>query len=489
MVERFVSVNITLATQVAGTASFYEMFLTDEDSVVPVDRRILETTQTSKADDIPASTRAIGFADAFFSQSRVADKLYIGRWVKTASAPYYVTGTTNSLTLADWTSVTDGTFTVQDNAGTPNEDDLTGLNFSTATSVADIATILTTAIQAIGAPNITGLDTATFEFDNFGRLRLVHSVTGAAAATLTIVSEGTGTDLTGATYFDTANGATIAGLDAEEPTAAVTAIRAVNGGDGWYKMAIREESTAQQLALAAQFESLDKQLVLVTSVAADKDPSSTTDVPYQLAALGYKNTSIIYTEHTTTSTGGWVDAYTDGVALPATEGSVLWNMQALSGALSSGKDSFGTAIELTTTETSALEAKECNWLATAKGFTFITPGHVASGDQVNIILGKHWLEDAIQTDIFNYNLVNDYPAFDDATLSAYEGIVERRLNEALSRNFIVNTTDRPITITFPEADDFTAAERASGTMTLTNVFTAYINAGVERVVLTGTFRI
>jgi hypothetical protein len=487
MVDRFVQVDISLETQVAPTASFSEMFLTDEDSVVPTDRRWLRTTRASYTDDLPSGTNAFNFAQAFWSQKRSAQYLYLGRWVKTAEAPYYVTGTTNGLTLADWVSVTDGTFTVQDNAGTPNEDDLTGLNFSTATSVADIATILTAAIQAIGAPNITGLDTAQFEFDNLGRLRLLHSVTGAAAATLTIISEGTGTDLTGATYFDTANGFTIAGLDAEEPTAAVTAIRDLN--DDWYKMALRSESAAQQQALAAQFEGLKKQVVFVSGVAADKDPASTTDVPYVLASLNYKNSSVIYTEHTVTATGGWVDAAVDGTVLPATEGTTAWSNESLSAAFSSGKASDSSAKELTTTETTALKDKNCNYIATAGGITFLTPGLNSSGDETRTILGVHWLENVIQNDIFNYNIANPLPAFDEPTLVAYEGIVERRLNEALTRGIIVNTPDRPITITFPTADDFTAAQRASHTMTLSNVFSAYVNSVVNEVVITGTFRI
>ncbi len=41
----------------------------------------------------------------------------------------------------------------------------------------------------------------------------------------------------------------------------------------------------------------------------------------------------------------------------------------------------------------------------------------------------------------------------------------------------------------PIADDFTAAQRASHTMTLSNVFNAYVNSVVNDVAITGELRI
>jgi hypothetical protein len=486
MVKRFVNWDIQLKTVVAPTKTFPAMFLTDDDSVVPLHRRYIITTRLAYEDDLPAGTEPRGFAQDFWSQSRSADKLYVGLWAKTALPPVYVTGATKSLTLSDWTAVTDGTFTVRDNAGTPNEDDLTGLNFSTATSVTDIETILTAAIQAIAVPNITGLDTAVFEFNNVGELVLRHSLSGAAAATLTIVSEGTGTDLTGASFFDIANGATIAGIDAEEPTDAVTAIRDLN--DEWYKMSLRNESAAQQQALAAQFESLSKQLTLVNTETDAKNPASTTDVPYILKSLGYDNVSSTYTEHDINATGGRVDAVMDGACLPGTEGSIAWSNERLKSVFSSGKDAFGNAIELTATEVSALEGKNCNWIASTTVDTFATPGLNASGNETRIILLKHWMENELESRIFTYNLDNT-PFFDDTTLAAYEGITQAVVNEAFERGGLVDTEDRPITVVFPLADDFTAADRASHTMTLDNVFSAYITSVVNRLIGTGELRI
>ena len=487
MVDRFVSVNIALSTSAAPEASYTQMFLVDESSNVPLDRRYLDTTASSYSTDLVSGTNAYKFAQVFFGQKRVADSLRIGRWASAATAPYYVTGTTSSLTLATWVAVTDGTFTVQDNTGTPLEDDITGCNFSTATAVGDIITILNAKLAAL-TPNITGLDTAEFEYDNFGRLRLVHSQTGAAAKTLTLVSEGTGTDLTGALYFNTTDGFIVAGIDAEEPTEAVTAISEID--DDWYDLAIRGESEAQAKALAAQIESLqNKQLTLVTTAAGCKDPADTTDIAYALNALAYEKTHLIYTEHTITDTGGWVDAAVQGTSLPGVQGLVDWDMEKLTSVYSSGKQADGSQKELTTTEAGALADKNCNYIATAGGSSFETKGRNCSGDEKRIILGVDWLSNSIQTEIFNWNLNQPTKNYDEATLTAYEKIIRRFLTEAFDRKIITDTDARPIVVNLPSADDFTAAQRASGTMTLSLVFSAYKNPSVNVVTVTGEIRV
>ena len=485
-ITTFVSASITLQTSIAPQASFTQLFLVDH-SDVPPDRRYIDTARASYSDDLTADANPYKFAQAFWSQKRTAQTLRIGRWISAATTPYFVCGTYET-DYTVWASVTDGTFTVRDNAGTPNEDDLTGLNFSTATSFADVITILNTALAAIAVPNITGLDNALFSIDNVGRLILTHdpTITGASAATLTIVSEGTGTDLTTSTYMDVSNGTTVSGYDAEEPTAALTAISAIN--DEYYDVCIRGESAAQAQALATYIEARNKQLTLMITDANAKNPASTSDVPYILSQLGYNRTMCIYTEHTITDTGGWADAAIQGCVLPATEGTTSWSNEVVSGVFESGAYA-GSPIALTTTEINALEGKNCCWIATVGNDTFMTPGLTVGGEEKRIMLGVDWLTSVLQSDYLTYMLNTPLPAFDDATLVAFENMLRARLNESVGRGIIVDTDARPVSISFPAADDFTAAQRASHTMTLSDVFSAYLNSVVNQVILTGEFRI
>jgi hypothetical protein len=488
VVQDFVNVSITLQTSTAPTVSFDQMFLVDSTDV-PLDLRFRDTTKTGYTTDLTSTENTYKYAAAFWSQKRTADTLRLGRWASAATAPYFVCGD-HETDYTVWKLVSDGSFTVKDNDS--NEDDITACDFTGITDLNGILTVLNAKLAAIGAPNITGLDSALFSFDIESRLILTHSVTGAAAKTLTIISDTTGTDLSPAAYFDAGltgtDGLTVAGIDAEEPTAAITAIRAKTSGDNWYDCCVRGESTAQQQTLAAQFEALQKQLTLVSTESGAKSAGSTSDVPYLLNALGYDRTMIMYTEHSITATGGWCDAAIQGAVLPAEQGTTAWSNEVVSGVFESGL-SGGSPIPLTAGERTALEDKNCNYFVTIGNDTFMTPGLNCSGEEKRTIIGADWLETSIEGEIFSYDLNQPLPAFDAKTLAAYEKYIRRYLKEAKDRGIIVDTPDRPITVTMPDADDFTAAQRASHTMTLSNVFSAYINSVVNNVAITGEFRI
>jgi hypothetical protein len=470
-----VSVTITLETTATPVVSFNQMFLTDTTDV-PVDRRYLDVTKSSYQDDLTSGQDPYNFAQSFWSQKRTAETLRIGRWIDTATAALAV-GPSATQVASVYAALTT-TAQLKIVEGAANED--INPDFTGDTTMADVATSIQAAL-ALG----TLTAAYTCSIDNIGRIQIVSDNTGASADAVSWTTPAAGIDLSLAAYLGAS--VSVAGFDAEEPTDALTAISALD--DDYYDVAIRGEDTTQQKALAAYIEAKSKQLTLVTAVADDKDPSSTTDVPYVLNSLSYNNSKIIYTEHTITSTGGWVDAATQGTCLPALQGKVGWAQQKLTGVFQSGKDGFGSAKPLTASEVAALEDKNCGHIVATGGTTYLRKGLQCSGEQTNLISGKHWMEATMQNRIHDYNVVADLPAFDNRTLTAYEKIVREVLAEALEREFIVDTRDRPITVTFPDADDFTAAERASHTMTLSNVFSCYMNSQVNDVIVTGEIRI
>jgi hypothetical protein len=61
--------------------------------------------------------------------------------------------------------------------------------------------------------------------------------------------------------------------------------------------------------------------------------------------------------------------------------------------------------------------------------------------------------------------------------------------EAIARGILLDTAEFPWTVTIPDADDFTAAERATHTMTITDAFTGYLNSAVNDYVIVGTWSI
>lgn len=118
--------------------------------------------------------------------------IQFARWVQTAVAPMIFPIQNNGSLLASWTAITSGSFILTMGGFTFT---LTGLNFSAAASLAAVATIIQTAIQAEtgGGALWTGA-TVTYS-SNYGGFLLVGGATGAAA--LNVQAGGGGTDITG----------------------------------------------------------------------------------------------------------------------------------------------------------------------------------------------------------------------------------------------------------------------------------------------------
>jgi len=473
-IKDHVNVQAILQTAVATQTTFgLQLFMVDDDQILP-DQRVLIVSQSDYT-DLTSGTVPRNYANVFFAQKRVPAQLMLGRWFSAATNPYTYSGPALETDYTVWKAITDGTIEFSD--GT-NTESITAVDFSSITSAAQIPTVLTAKLAALVAPTITGLDTSTFEYDALGRLNLRMSTTGASALTVTLQSEGTGTDLTSAAFLDSANGAAVAGFDAEEPTAALAAIQAVN--DTFYNVHIRGESNTQQVALAADIEAKEKLLDLFITDANAVSSASTTDVPYQLEALSYKRTMCIYTEQTTE----FPDAAVAGCVLPADEGTTSFAFEVLSGVTDSGGS--GT---LSTTERSVLATKSCTWIETIGSNTYLYDGITSGGEEKRVMLARDWFVSRIREGIFTDQLNQPLSAFDNPTLSRVENRIREVGAEAIARGILLDTEEFPWTVTIPDADSFSSADRATRTMTIDDAFVGYINSAVNDYVITGTWSI
>jgi hypothetical protein len=379
-----------------------------DDDQIPLDVRFVYTTQSTWDTDFNSSTKPYDYSNVFFGQKRIADKMMVGRWAKVATNPYWVAGSSYETDYLVWKAISDASFAVTD--GT-NTDDVTAVDFSSITSLAQVPTVLTTAIQAIAVPNVTGLDTSEFKFDSLGRLTLVMSTTGAAAASVSVepVSPTVGTDV--AVLMDYTNGSSVAGIDAEEPTDALTAISQLD--DSYYNVQIREESSAQAVALATYIEGKKKLCDLFVTDSDAKNAGATTDVGYLIKQLSLKRTTVFYHEHV----AQYPDGAVAGAVLPASEGTTNFAWEGL--ALVSDS---GLTQPLTPTERSALKAKGYVWIETLGDNTYMYDGLTSAGNEKRIMLGRDWFVSRIAEDLLVYQLNTPLAAFDNATLSAVKAL-------------------------------------------------------------------
>lgn len=465
-----------LQTASAPRASFgIGLFLVD-DPQIPVDVRYRYTTKNSKEDDFDSGTVPRDYADVYFNQSIIAEKLMVGRWAKEATNPTFVCGPGYEKDFEAWKAVADGSFMVLDNTTpTPEMDEILGTDLTSITSLSQVPTVLTAKIQAIVTPNIVGLDTSEFEFDSLGRLVLKMSTSGAAAKSVHITNTGSGTDLA-LTFMDSDNGSIVAGIDAEEPTDAKAAIKALD--NTFYNIQIRGEDATQAQALAADVESDEKLLDLFITDAAAKNPASESDVPFLLKALSYRRTNCIYTEKTTE----YPDAAAAGNFLPAKEGTKQFEWKPLVGVTDS--------LETFTNETAdraALKAKNCSYLESLGNVVILYNGLTSGGIEKRIMLGRDWFNATNQVDIFNFQTRVDLAAFDNDTMGALEEIVKKNIEEAVKRKIGVNTAARPATTNFPDADDISQTERDTHRLEQYEVFRMYLNTAIHDYLLIGVW--
>ncbi|HXK37396.1 MAG TPA: DUF3383 family protein, partial [Candidatus Paceibacterota bacterium] len=392
-IDYFVDVQITLRTASVSLPAFdAELFLVDSDWV-PIDKRILVVTKDD-VEDLPTSSVERLFATDFFAQDLKADRLILGRVALTAVPPAFVCGT-HVTTVATWEAVDAGSFTVTDSDS--HSVVVSAVDFTGVTTFAQVLETLNDALDALVAPTIVGLDTATFALDALDRVVLtmpsgqddtdptIEVSFNASAGTIPYLL---GLRVTGA-------GTSVPGNAIETWAEAYTAVKEFT--EAFYNVAIEERLTTDPytdvIALAAQIELERRQATFVDCNPDAVDGASASDLQSELALLGYDQSLVLYTEHYSR----YPDAAADGAFLPAEPCTRSYGHTPLVGCYPSG--GLGDDYDLSSTDRLALEDKGGNYIARAGGYTFVHRGKTAGGVEKRMMLGKHWLESNIQAEV------------------------------------------------------------------------------------------
>jgi len=197
-------------------------------------------------------------------------KISFARWADVASAAR-IYGSTATRTASQFTGITTGSFNLTLGGFSF---DLTALNFSAATTLSNVATILQTAIQAkMGGGAIWTAATVTYNA-TAQRFELVGGTTGAAALATTVAASGV--DIRALLGWDT-TAVFSPGVAAEEPVAAF--IRSAEASDNFGSFAFTLALTQAQIAaVAIQNDTYNVKFIYTVPVLA-------TDVATLYAAL------------------------------------------------------------------------------------------------------------------------------------------------------------------------------------------------------------
>lgn len=384
-VSDVVSVQIVMAPKAAATRDFGALLILGASNVIDTNERIRQySSLDAVAADFGTTAPEYLAANLFFSQSPQPAILYVGRWAKTASSAKLNGGALSvaQQAMSNFTSITTGSMKITVD-GTVKT--LSALNFSSAANLNAVASTITTALA--GATCVWNA--------NFSRFEITSPTTGVTSTLTYASSTGSGTDVSA--LLGLVSGVASApanGIAAETLLACVAAIASQSGA--WYGLQIADTSPtdADLLGVAAFIEGASPSRILgiTTQNALALDGTSTADLAYKLKAANYRRTFSQYS-----SSSPYATASIFGRAF-----TVDFQGNNTTITLKFKQEPGVTAESLNETQAAALKAKNCNVFVNYSNDTaIIQEGVMASGDFFDERHGLDWLQNDLQTAVYN----------------------------------------------------------------------------------------
>lgn len=233
--------------------------------------------------DVPANSAAYWAASAFFARSERPTTMCVGQ-VFTSPTPAVLRGGT--ITLSALSSISDGAFDIDVDGTTVNVDNL---DFTGATSLADVATIVGAALTGttVTAGESGGLVIKTTSTGDGSELTYATApASGTDVSALLALSESVASSLT--------IGYTPGDLVSEAQLVATAARCAGSPVYGWILDA-QYRDTADQKAFADWIEARDPAIFIAcTNSPQAYNTADTSNIGYYAYDKGYKRTGVIY---------------------------------------------------------------------------------------------------------------------------------------------------------------------------------------------------
>ena len=270
----------------------------------------------------------------------------------------------------------------------------------------------------------------------------------------------------------------------------------IDTNDTWYAMGtvagLRTDETNLEL-LATEIEALRKVLILCSNNADSYDSASTTDLLYVLKnkdTSGYKRTMIIYHDDATL----YPDWSIMGKFLPIDPGSSQIAYQILAG--TSAGATFIDAADITSVNKDNLFAKNGNTIVEVAGQTFIYPGTMVGGKNIDregewfdIIRSIDYMQARVEEGLLSLMLEKANDASKIPFTNDGIGLVRTRLGDKL--NDMVEAgilVEDSIVITTPTRDEVSTDNRDDRILPDVD-FNAELAGAIQKIVVRGKVRV
>ena len=382
-IGRLVRATVNLAPLAAARRGFGTLLVAGDSNVINGRDRIRTYVDLeSVAEDFGTSAPEYLSAALYFGQTPRPNQLMIGRWLRTATAGLIQGGilTTAEQALANWTSITTGSFKISVNGV---EQSVTGLDFSLVTNLNGVATKINTVL--------TG---ATASWDG-SRFIITSATTGASSSIGYASAAASGTDISAQLKLTTATALVpVPGFAAETPVQCATALANLSGM--WYGLTFAAstmptDDQAVDVAAFIQGASISRIFGFTETDTRVLDAAWTTDMASRLKALNYTRSFVTYSANKYAVASMFGRAFSVNFSANRSTITLMY------------KQEPGVVAELLTeTQAQTLKAKRCNVFVQYQNDTAIIQYGVMSGQAYfDEIHGLDWFTDALQTALYN----------------------------------------------------------------------------------------
>lgn len=413
-VSDFVSTTVTISPTAIPYSNFGLPLVVGDSSVIDVSQRVRPYSSIIQVgQDFGSTAPEYLAASLFFGQSPQPASIMIGRWAATATSGllHGATLTATQQLLANFTAITDGSFHISIDG---SAHDISSLDFHLASNLNAVAADIQSALRtAFSSASITCVWNSAY-----GRFDIVSGTTGATSAVsvaTTIGTLGVTTDVSGLLGLTDAAGATsVGGIVAESALAAVQAC--ANVSTQWYGATFASTATlaiSDHTAVAAYILASSRTRLYGVSIyggatggTACLDPTQTSDLASALQALNNKRVFWMYSSSNPYSV----------MTMYGRAFTVNWNASKSAITLAYKQAPGLPGENLTETQFATLQAKGGNVnIIVNNGAIMIWPGQMAQGYFFDEVHGLDWLQNRVQTDVFNllYQSTTKIPQTDD----------------------------------------------------------------------------
>lgn len=419
-----VNVTVNLQPTAAAGRNFGNMMILGSSSVIDVKERYrLYSTLAAVGVDLGTNSSEYAAATRYMGQSPAPANVYIGRWAQSATSGILHGGPMTAAQQATsvWSAITTGSLKIGFNGSAAVA--YPTLNFSAATNMNAVAAVINTAIAALG--------TCVWN-STYNRIDITSTMTGATAAVSFATAPGAGTDVGPLLNLYAANGAsTVAGIAAETLLTAVNTI--ANMSNDWYGLYCADVVNAvtsdyQAVAGFIEAASPSRMFGVTTQDANCLVSGNTTNLVYLLNNAKFTRS---FTQYSSLDPQAAVSEFGRFLTVDPTGQNTTITMKF--------KQEPGVLAEtLTESQNSALMAIYGNvFVNYANSTAIVQNGTTAAGYYIDEIWGTDWLQNYVQTTVYNllYGSPTKIPQT-DAGLAQIVGAVIQAVQQGVTNGLI-----------------------------------------------------